>query len=146
MSEESSQGMGCARIAETRRAKLKELIRRRGFVSIPDLRDAFQASESTIRRDLDFLEEQGEARRTHGGFFCTVRVPGSKCSRTSGGNWEKKREIAVACRPVDRRPRYAFARWREYDLRVGASVGWPAIANRYQQSSRGQSLHQFRAN
>ncbi len=40
-----------------------------GFVSIPDLRTALDVSESTIRRDLDALEETGEAQRTHGGVF-----------------------------------------------------------------------------
>jgi DeoR family transcriptional regulator, fructose operon transcriptional repressor len=80
---------------ETRRAKLRELIRSRGFLSIPDLREAIPASESTIRRDLDFLEEQGEAKRTHGGVFCTgssVGLPMFQDRRA--GHWERKRRIA----------------------------------------------------
>jgi DeoR/GlpR family transcriptional regulator of sugar metabolism len=73
------------------------LIRQHGFVSIPDLRDALDVSESTIRRDLELLEENGEAKRTHGGVFSTgpsasVRQFGSR----SGGQWEKKRSIAIA--------------------------------------------------
>ena len=54
-----------------RRAKLREMIREHGFVSIPDLREAMEVSESTIRRDLEVLEETGEAKRTHGGVFST---------------------------------------------------------------------------
>ncbi len=59
------------------------MVRTHGFVSIPDLRDALEVSESTIRRDLEALEENGEARRTHGGVFSTgpsssVRQFGSK--------------------------------------------------------------------
>ncbi len=80
---------------ETRRAKLRELIRSRGFLSIPDLREAIPASESTIRRDLDYLEEQGEAKRTHGGVFCTgssVGLPMFQDRRA--GHWERKRRIA----------------------------------------------------
>ena len=42
---------------EERRSRLLELIRTRGFVSLPDLRDLLAVSESTIRRDLDVLEE-----------------------------------------------------------------------------------------
>ncbi|MFN6162555.1 MAG: DeoR family transcriptional regulator [Planctomycetota bacterium] len=54
-----------------RRAKLRDLIRQHGFVSVPDLRAAMDVSESTIRRDLESLEESGEAKRTHGGVFFT---------------------------------------------------------------------------
>ncbi|MFN7447494.1 MAG: DeoR/GlpR family DNA-binding transcription regulator, partial [Pirellula sp.] len=80
----------------SRREKILDLVRRQGFVSIPDLRDALDVSESTIRRDLEILEENGEARRTHGGVFSTgpsasVRQFGSK-----SGQWDKKRSIAVA--------------------------------------------------
>ena len=39
-----------------RRTKLREMIREHGFVSIPDLREAMEVSESTIRRDLEALE------------------------------------------------------------------------------------------
>jgi DeoR/GlpR family transcriptional regulator of sugar metabolism len=80
---------------EIRRSKLRELIRSRGFVSIPDLREAIPASESTIRRDLDHLEEQGEAKRTHGGVFCTgsgIGLPMFQDRRA--GHWERKRRIA----------------------------------------------------
>lgn len=81
---------------EVRRAKLRELIRSRGFVSIPDLRDALSASESTIRRDLDYLEEQGEAKRTHGGVFCTGPSASLQVFEDRRvGHWDKKRQIAV---------------------------------------------------
>ncbi|MBU6172861.1 MAG: DeoR/GlpR family DNA-binding transcription regulator [Planctomycetes bacterium] len=81
----------------SRRERILELIRQHGFVSIPDLRDALDVSESTIRRDLELLEENGDAKRTHGGVFSTgpsasVRQFGSR----SGGQWEKKRSIAIA--------------------------------------------------
>lgn len=79
------------------RTKLRELIRSHGFVSIPDLREAIDASESTIRRDLDFLEEQGEAKRTHGGVFCTGPSAGLQVFEDRRvGHWEKKRQIALA--------------------------------------------------
>jgi DeoR/GlpR family transcriptional regulator of sugar metabolism len=83
-----------------RRAKLRELIRQHGFVSIPDLRDAMEVSESTIRRDLESLEESGEAKRTHGGVFFTgpsTTVRQFESKRDGGdATWEKKRRIAVA--------------------------------------------------
>ncbi len=79
---------------------MRELIRQQGFVSIPDLRDAMEVSESTIRRDLEALEETGEAKRTHGGVFftgpsATVRQFQSRTD-VAHETWDKKRRIAVA--------------------------------------------------
>lgn len=97
MQDESSQGAGSNASTDMRRATLRELIRSRGFVSIPDLREAIRASESTIRRDLDYLEEQGEAKRTHGGVFCTGPSAGLEVFEDRRvGHWEKKRQIARA--------------------------------------------------
>ena len=81
-----------------RRVKLRELIREHGFVSIPDLREAMEVSESTIRRDLEALEESGEAKRTHGGVFSTGPTTAVKQfeSKKNPGQWEKKRSIAEA--------------------------------------------------
>jgi DeoR family fructose operon transcriptional repressor len=57
--------------SETRRSKLRDLIQSRGFASLGELAETLQVSESTIRRDLDYLESSGTARRTHGGVFWT---------------------------------------------------------------------------
>jgi len=57
--------------SETRRTKLCDLIQSRGFASLGELADTLQVSESTVRRDLDYLESTGSARRTHGGVFWT---------------------------------------------------------------------------
>ena len=89
--------MSSAITTEQRRAKLLELIRMQGFVSIPDLRTALDVSESTIRRDLDALEETGEAQRTHGGVFFTGPTASlGLFEHRREGEWEKKRQIAIA--------------------------------------------------
>ncbi len=89
--------MSSAGATDTRRAKLRDLIRSQGFVSIPDLRAALAVSESTIRRDLDFLESEGEAQRTHGGVFSTGPTASLKLFEDRrAGQWERKRQIAVA--------------------------------------------------
>jgi DeoR/GlpR family transcriptional regulator of sugar metabolism len=86
--------------SSARRAKLRELIRQHGFVSVPDLRAAMDVSESTIRRDLESLEEAGEAKRTHGGVFFTgpsATVRQFQSQRAGDDEtWDKKRRIAVA--------------------------------------------------
>jgi DeoR/GlpR family transcriptional regulator of sugar metabolism len=53
--------------AEIRRRKVLELVRQQGFISLADLAREAQTSESTIRRDLDRLHQQGLLRRTRGG-------------------------------------------------------------------------------
>lgn len=52
---------------EDRRTKAGELLARQGFMSLAELVDILDVSESTIRRDLEALEQQGLVRRTHGG-------------------------------------------------------------------------------
>jgi DeoR/GlpR family transcriptional regulator of sugar metabolism len=54
-------------LVEERRQLVLDLVSRRGFVALADLAEAVQASESTIRRDLDYWNQQGVLKRTHGG-------------------------------------------------------------------------------
>jgi DeoR/GlpR family transcriptional regulator of sugar metabolism len=61
--------------AEARRDRLLELVRLRGFASLPDLAEELSVSESTVRRDVDYLEQSGVAKRTHGGAFYTGPSP-----------------------------------------------------------------------
>lgn len=83
--------------ADERRMKLRELIRNQGFASLNDLRDRLGVSESTIRRDLDHLEETGEARRTHGGVFCTGPTASLRMFEDRlAAQWDRKRQIAIA--------------------------------------------------
>jgi DeoR/GlpR family transcriptional regulator of sugar metabolism len=62
-------------LVDERRGRLLELVRLRRFASLPDLVEELAVSESTVRRDLDFLEEHGEARRIHGGVLYTGTSP-----------------------------------------------------------------------
>lgn len=52
---------------EERRQQLSEVLARRGFADLSWLAGELGVSESTVRRDLTQLEEEGIARRTHGG-------------------------------------------------------------------------------
>lgn len=82
-------------IVEERRNRLLELVRERGFAALPDLANDLQVSESTIRRDLEFLEESGTARRTHGGVFYTGASPKlPHFEERQPAQWETKRAIA----------------------------------------------------
>ncbi|HQU47028.1 MAG: DeoR family transcriptional regulator [Planctomycetia bacterium 21-64-5] len=83
-------------LAEERRTRLLELVRTRGFAALPDLADALKVSESTVRRDLEQLEDVGAAKRTHGGVFYTGTSPKlPHFDERQPAQWDKKRAIAV---------------------------------------------------
>jgi DeoR/GlpR family transcriptional regulator of sugar metabolism len=82
-------------VAGDRRNKLLEVIRQKGFASLPDLADAMAVSESTVRRDLSQLEVDGAAKRTHGGVFYTGPSPNlPHFDRRQAEQWEEKKSIA----------------------------------------------------
>jgi DeoR family fructose operon transcriptional repressor len=81
--------------AEARRDQLLEVIRIKRFASLPDLAQMLSVSESTVRRDVDQLEESGAARRAHGGVFYAGPSPKlAHFDNRQSTNWEKKRKIA----------------------------------------------------
>lgn len=83
--------------AEERRTKLLHLIQSQGFASLPDLVDLLTVSESTVRRDLDALEEGGVIKRTHGGAFYSGPTPNLPHFRQrQEAHWDKKKQIAQA--------------------------------------------------
>lgn len=55
-------------LVDERRAILLKKIEEKGFVSIQELVESLQTSESTVRRDLEYLDETSkQVRRTRGG-------------------------------------------------------------------------------
>ena len=54
-------------LLDERRRKILEAIEENGFISLHVLADRFPASESTLRRDLEYLDRIGQIRRTRGG-------------------------------------------------------------------------------
>ncbi len=82
-------------IVDERRSRLLELVREQGFAALPDLVERLAVSESTVRRDLEALEEAGQAKRTHGGVFYTGASPKlPHFDQLQPANWDKKRAIA----------------------------------------------------
>ncbi|MBM4022489.1 MAG: DeoR/GlpR transcriptional regulator [Planctomycetes bacterium] len=79
-----------------RRHRLLDLIRVRGFVSIEEITREIGISESTARRDLDALEKQGAARRTHGGVLYAGGIPRlAEFGERQPAHWAAKRAIAA---------------------------------------------------
>ena len=84
-------------LVEERRQKVLDLVSQRGFVALDDLRRLIQASESTLRRDLDYWNQQGKLKRTHGGAMYTgdgAALPALE--ERSASQLEEKRLIARA--------------------------------------------------
>lgn len=73
------------------------MIRQTGFASLGELSEALSVSESTVRRDLEVLEQTDDVRRTHGGAFwagesATIRAFEGRKDTT----WTVKAAIAAA--------------------------------------------------
>jgi len=79
-----------------RRSRLLDLVRVRGFAALDELVRELGVSESTVRRDLDALEEQGSAKRTHGGVLYAGGMPRlAEFDERQPANWAAKRAIAA---------------------------------------------------
>ena len=54
-------------LLDQRRDEILQLIEKQGFVALQELVNRLGASESTVRRDLEYLDQIGQIRRTRGG-------------------------------------------------------------------------------
>ncbi|WP_437186175.1 DeoR/GlpR family DNA-binding transcription regulator [Planctomicrobium sp. SH668] len=54
-------------LLDQRRSGVLEIIEVKGFASLREIADEISVSESTVRRDLEYLESIGQVRRTRGG-------------------------------------------------------------------------------
>ncbi len=89
--------MASASVADQRRSELRRILQGEGYASLTDLADALQVSESTVRRDIDFLEQNGEAKRRHGGVIWTGSPANMRLfADREDTKWSQKRQIAVA--------------------------------------------------
>ncbi len=83
-------------LAEERRSRLLELVRVKRFASLPELAEQLDVSESTLRRDLKQLEEEGATRRIHGGvLYAGVSPKLPHFELRQDGAWTEKKAIAA---------------------------------------------------
>jgi DeoR/GlpR family transcriptional regulator of sugar metabolism len=82
-------------LVEERRQKVLELVNERGFVALAELAKSLNASESTIRRDLDYWDQHGLIKRTHGGaMFCADAQGMPALEERTSREIEEKRQVA----------------------------------------------------
>lgn len=83
-------------LLDQRREKILQLIEKEGFVTLSHLAEQTGASESTIRRDLEYLDGIGQIRRTRGGAAYVGESITPFDERTTQATEEKKRIATVA--------------------------------------------------
>jgi DeoR/GlpR family transcriptional regulator of sugar metabolism len=88
-------------IVEARRERLRELIRRDGFLPLADICRHFDISEATARRDLASIEAAGHITRTYGGALADYNSSfASLGERTKRARSAKSRIARAAVRHV----------------------------------------------
>ena len=65
-------------LAEERFSLILDLLVRQRTATVQELCEVLNASESTIRRDLNELDKQGKLNKVHGGAILTNRCPNPK--------------------------------------------------------------------
>src|SRR5687767_13731652 len=90
-------------IAE-RQSRLRDLLAERGMSDLDSLAEALKVSQSTVRRDVEQLEQQGLVKRTHGGvIWMGERGSGLRpyaFDQRMAYNVEVKRQIGRAARAL----------------------------------------------
>lgn len=81
-------------LAEVRRQKILEYIRKKTAVTTSELCDIFKVSRMTIRRDLKHLEEKGYIRATYNGAILELPNVELSFAEKYSSNQAEKREIA----------------------------------------------------
>lgn len=90
-------------LAEARRKILLDLIARQGSASLDELAKTLGVSESTVRRDLEALDQTGAIKRTHGGAVYPGELRGMPAldDRETAQAAEKRAIGRVAAAQVD---------------------------------------------
>ena len=87
-------------LAAERRREIANLIRQQSSVRLRDLCAMFQASDSTIRRDLEHLQQRGLLERTYGGAVAAAQGVAGNQPESAHPSAEETRIGAAAARWV----------------------------------------------
>lgn len=83
-------------ILDQRRHNILQVVEKQGFVSLQTLVDQVGVSESTVRRDLEYLDRIGQIRRTRGGASYAGESLAGFEERTSYATTEKQAIARIA--------------------------------------------------
>ena len=79
---------------DIRREKIVEIVKKHSGVSCADLSKIFKVTPETIRRDLEYLQDQKLLIRTHGGAIASVEAEMLPAALRKQENFEQKLAIA----------------------------------------------------
>lgn len=88
-------------LVDERRNNILQAVEEKGFVSLHELAELVHASESTIRRDLEYLDSSQQIRRTRGGAAYVGDSMISFEDRASSASLEKQRIAEVAASLIE---------------------------------------------
>jgi DeoR/GlpR family transcriptional regulator of sugar metabolism len=83
-------------MSDSRREEIVTIVVNKGFVSLGHLAASLEVSESTVRRDLTLLDEDGRLRRTRGGAVYVADEPLMRYSRRESAFVSEKEAIGKA--------------------------------------------------
>ncbi len=81
---------------EERKRKIADYVQAKGRASVQELAGHFQVSDSTVRRDLKDMEEQGLLQRTHGGAVAVLQDATSEPSFIEKEDRFQQQKIDIA--------------------------------------------------
>ena len=96
-------------LVDQRRQQILEITEKGGFVSLAQLVERVGASESTVRRDLEFLDGIGQIRRTRGGAAYVGESLTSFDVRRTQAREQKERHCRGGRRPGRNRAKRSFS-------------------------------------
>jgi DeoR/GlpR family transcriptional regulator of sugar metabolism len=88
-------------LLDERRNLILKSVEQKGFASLQELSEQFGASESTVRRDLEYLDRIGQVRRTRGGAAYTGESLTAFEDRRGRATDEKLRIARAAAEMID---------------------------------------------
>ena len=72
----------------SRQKMILNLLDERAFITVKQLSEITYTSESSIRRDLSFLQANGMVQRTHGGVSLRLQIPPGAGDQRRGSEHE----------------------------------------------------------
>lgn len=90
-------------LLDERRESILKIVENKGFVSLVDLMDSVGASESTIRRDLEYLDGIGQIRRTRGGAAYSGESLATFEDRSFMSSRQKRQVAQAVANMIDRK-------------------------------------------
>lgn len=110
--------------AHARRALISELVQERGSITTAELTARFGITDTSIRHDLEVLEQVGKARRVRGGAVDRWSAAGNwPVLARSRENWSEKKRIAATVAGMVKAGEVVF-------LDSGSTVACTAVAMR----------------